>query len=256
MDRGARARPNNQHRWKLRRCRIQSESIASVRWGPFLDSGKEAFLLKNYCVESNKYLVTFTEILEFNRANLTAGQFITAATHDYVSCRCCLLNGLFSGLVLGAEAVEKYMKGFILYANPDFDVKQYNHRIRDLVSPLSNSNPSTELNQFGDLFDRLETYYKTRYPNNPGAATYRSTGELHTIDLFVLHIYDCLPIPEEAKFGNNGYFGLIFLSKRGIFSPYEEWLKRENVALQGVWNSLKERYQIMEQKRCVEMGST
>jgi hypothetical protein len=40
------------------------------------------------------------------------------ATNDYVACRCCLLNGLFPGLRLGAEAVEKYLKAFVLYAEP------------------------------------------------------------------------------------------------------------------------------------------
>ncbi len=186
--------------------------------------------------------MNFSEQMDFNRANRKAVQFIEAATEDYVSCRCCLINGLFTGMVLGAQAIEKYLKAFALFKDPTLSEKRYNHQIKALVSLVSDQEPKIEPVQFGDLFDRLESYYKTRYPGTAGAATEMSTGEMDRIDRFVLHLYDLLPIPEEAKFGNYGYFCLVFLSKDGTISPYEEWLKLKNTALQGAWSSLESRY--------------
>ena len=53
------------------------------------------------------------ENLEFNSTYQAAVGFIESATDDYVASRCCLLNGVFPGLRLGAEAVEKYLKAFV-----------------------------------------------------------------------------------------------------------------------------------------------
>jgi hypothetical protein len=73
------------------------------------------------------------ELIEFNTTNMGAIEFQMAATDDYVACRCCLLNGLFPGLRLGAEAVEKLLKSFILFVNPKTDVrkeyKSWDHQI-------------------------------------------------------------------------------------------------------------------------------
>ena len=192
--------------------------------------------------------MNFTELLDFNRANRMAVDFVGAATDDYVSCRCCLMNGLFPGLILGAQAVEKYLKAFGLFKDPSLDVKNYNHRITALLSFISRLEPNAKLDQFDDFFESLERYYMTRYPDNVDAATQMSTAEIDRIDRFVLHIYDSLPIPEEAKFGNYGYFCLLFLSKSGTISPYEEWVKRENAPLQGVWGSLEERYHVVHER--------
>ena len=77
------------------------------------------------------------ELIEFNRTHRDAVEFVIAATDDYVACRCCLLNGLFPGLRLGAEALEKYLKAFVLYGDPSLDVQKHNHRIGDLASVAS-----------------------------------------------------------------------------------------------------------------------
>jgi hypothetical protein len=59
-----------------------------------------------------------SELMHFKRIHHEAVGFMEVATNDYVACHCCLLNGLFPGLRLGAEAVEKYLKAFVLYAEP------------------------------------------------------------------------------------------------------------------------------------------
>ena len=99
--------------------------------------------------------MTFVELLDFNRSNRKAVKFVEAATDDYVSCRCCLINGLFTGLILGAQAVEKYLKAFVLFQDPSIDVRSYNHQIKALISLASRAELSIAPDQFGDLFDRL-----------------------------------------------------------------------------------------------------
>ena len=105
------------------------------------------------------------ELIEFNRTHRDAVEFVIAATDDYVACRCCLLNGLFPGLRLGAEALEKYLKAFVLYGDPSLDVRKHNHRIGDLASVASSLVPRFNAVQFRQVIDRLETHYRRRYPN-------------------------------------------------------------------------------------------
>ena len=147
------------------------------------------------------------ELIEFNRTHRDAVEFVIAATDDYVACRCCLLNGLFPGLRLGAEALEKYLKAFVLYGDPSLDVRKHNHRIRDLASVASNLVPRFNAVQFRQVIDRLETHYRRRgYPNVRDFGRDASTAELVGIDEVVLHVCERLPIPEVPKFRNYGYF--------------------------------------------------
>src|SRR6059036_2014282 len=100
------------------------------------------------------------ELIDFNRIHRDAGEFVIAATDDYVACRCCLLNGLFPGLRLGAEAVEKCLKAFVLYGNPSLDMRKYNHRNKDLASVASSLEPRFNGSQLDHVIDRLETHYR------------------------------------------------------------------------------------------------
>jgi hypothetical protein len=188
------------------------------------------------------------ELIEFNRANCEAGEFVIAATDDYAACRCCLLNGLFPGLRLGAEAIEKYLKAFVLYGDPSRKVKNYLHSIKDLASVASSLEPRFDAVQFGHVIDRLETHYRHRYPNVPDFKHDASTSELVGIDEIVLNISECLPIPEVPKFRNYGYFFFVCCSWTPSMDPYKKWLEQENVALQRVRASLLERYHAVERQ--------
>src|SRR5688572_6077528 len=69
------------------------------------------------------------EVLAFAGNNREAGELYSSATEDYVAARCCILNGLFSGFPLGAQAVEKMLKAFILYKAPATKVRDMSHYI-------------------------------------------------------------------------------------------------------------------------------
>jgi hypothetical protein len=101
-----------------------------------------------------------SELMHFKRIHHEAVGFMEVATNDYVACHCCLLNGLFPGLRLGAEAVEKYLKAFVLYAEPAHNVRKYVHGIKDVAAATSKLKPGfNPLQQFSQLIDRLETHY-------------------------------------------------------------------------------------------------
>ena len=118
-----------------------------------------------------------TELIEFNRINRDAVEFVSLATDDYVGCRCLLLNGLlFPGFRLGAEAIVKYIKAFVLYKEPTHPVKDYLHNIKKVASVAANLDPSfNPIQQFGDIIDRLELHYYLRYPRDP----YPSLQRIH-----------------------------------------------------------------------------
>jgi hypothetical protein len=186
------------------------------------------------------------ELMDFSRVHRDAGEFLLAATDDYVACRCCLLNGLFPGLRLGAEAVEKYLKAFVLYGGGKIT---FTHRISELVTAANSVQSRFSGVGFEEVISRLERHYRQRYPNVPDFRRGASTAELNEIDKFVLYIYESLPIPEVPKFRLYGYFFR-------VCCPWAEranektWLEQKNIPLQRARKTLLERYQAME----VEIG--
>ena len=187
-----------------------------------------------------------TDLIEFSRTHRAAGEFLVAATDDYAGCRCCLLNGLFSGLRLGAETVEKHLKACILYADPVRVIKGYNHRIKHLASAASDLEPRFNPSDFTKVIDRLEIHYRQRYPDVTNFDRSASTGELVCIDELVLHIWECLPIPDAPKFRSYGYYFFVCCPWAPPTNPHKKWLEQENGALQPVKTSLVQRFQTVE----------
>ena len=191
------------------------------------------------------------ELIEFNRINREAREFVSLATDDYVACRCCLMNGIFSGFRLASEAIEKYIKAFILYKEPPYPVKNYLHDIKKVASAATNLEPSFNPTQhFGDIIDQLELHYHLRYPRDTYPPYSASAAELAQIDELVLYLYESLPIPEVAKFRNDGYFFAVCCpwSPPIHFNPDKDWMQRQNVALDRVRSSLIQRYEAMEKE--------
>jgi hypothetical protein len=52
----------------------------------------------------------FQELMSFGREHSRATLLLATAAHDYAAARCLLFNGMFEGLVLGAQAIEKTLK--------------------------------------------------------------------------------------------------------------------------------------------------
>jgi hypothetical protein len=193
--------------------------------------------------------MNFVELQEFSRQHIKAVEFVMAATEDYAACRCCLLNGLFSGLYLGAEAVEKYLKAFLLFVDPSIDVKkEYSHGITKLAAKASSVKPGFDLSRFTKVLDRLQMHYNNRYPDHPKFKRDASTDELIAIDELILLIVNSITIPEVPKLRNFGYFYIACCPWQPQMNPLKDWLERENLALQRVPDSLEERYRAIEKE--------
>jgi hypothetical protein len=149
---------------------------------------------------------------------------------------------LFCGLRLGAEAIEKYLKAFILYGDASQDVRKYNHRIKDLAQVASRLELRFNASQFSPFIDRLETHYHQRYPDVHDFKRDASTGELVGIDELVLHICECLPIPEMPKLRDYGVFFFVCCPWIPPEDPRKRWLEPKNLALQRVKPALVKRY--------------
>src|ERR1700757_3722327 len=77
----------------------------------------------------------FTAMRQFCMANSQATALLNTAAHDYAAARCLLLNGLVSGgLAMGAQAIEKFLKAYILLKNPAADVRKLQHSLADLLN--------------------------------------------------------------------------------------------------------------------------
>ena len=186
------------------------------------------------------------ELIKFNQAH---GAAMMTPTNDYVACRCCLLNGvLLPGFRLAAEAIEKYLKAFILYCDPTFDVEAYNHRIRKIAAEANRFEPHFNTRLFRRVFKRLETHYRRRYPDARNLPHQASGAELVEIDELVLHICDCLPIPEELKFRIYGPFCFLCRSNASQVQPYAKWLEQKNLALKRRKANLLLRYNAVERQ--------
>jgi HEPN domain-containing protein len=196
---------------------------------------------------SKTLTLTKQEAADFARSNQKAMGFFMAATGDYAAARCCLINGLFSGLVLSAQAVEKLLKGYLLVKKPEIDARKISHNLPELLTQVMEADSSLDLSKFQPLIVRLKQHYQTRYPDNSDASTSMSTGEMIEIDELIFYINQNLPVPDEIKF-RSGIYGAILWSKvNGYVSGEERWIKENNQAIQSELKNLELRFdQVMK----------
>src|ERR1039458_2286514 len=76
----------------------------------------------------------WVDMNDYCRKHSRATLLLLTAAHDYASARCLLLNGLFGGLVFGAQAIETFLKAYILFIDPSLDVKKaFSHSLTKLL---------------------------------------------------------------------------------------------------------------------------
>jgi len=185
------------------------------------------------------------EVLHYRLDNIDALSMISYGIDDYIASRCLLINCLFTGLVLAAQAVEKYLKGYILFFEKDFRPKKSLHHILTLADELQ-SYQDFGLSEYKPLFERLERHYETRYPDNPNQSTYMGTEELDEIDSFIIHLNDSLPAPDEIKYGFGLYRKLFIGIENNLPQgklPQERWLLKDNYALLNNYAYIRQRYE-------------
>lgn len=111
---------------------------------------------------------TFKALRHFCSEHKSATLLLRVAAQDYAAARCLLLNHLFAGHVLGAQAIEKFLKSYLLLNNPQRRVKELGHSLPKLLEEVRALFPQLPLSEFAPLAEKFTRNYATRYPDNPG----------------------------------------------------------------------------------------
>jgi HEPN domain-containing protein len=180
----------------------------------------------------------------FARQNRDGMGLYSEAADDYVAARCCLMNGLFTGLRLASESVEKLLKAHLLFLNPSENVRQFGHDIPKLGERLSELTGLQDSDSRKELLLRLKKHYDTRYPDNAVDLKSKSTGELREIDELVVELIEQMPIPAEVKFRSGLYVQLFITEMQPELATWwtpPRWILSDNRALAPRLKALRQR---------------
>jgi len=182
--------------------------------------------------------MNWKQVQEFARNNSMAMALYNNAAQDYGACRCCLINGFFPGFILGAQAIEKILKAFILLHDNKVNPKSFSHNLTKLVDEVQKNN-DYGLARFLPLIRRLQIDYQTRYPDNPCKGASSSTGQLVEIDELIFYLIDQIPLPDEVKF-KSGVYSMLFPGNPN--SPWHKWISIYNRTLTEFYGNLERRF--------------
>jgi HEPN domain-containing protein len=174
----------------------------------------------------------FQELMRLGNEYSRATLLLLAAAHDYAAARCLLLNGMFEGLPLGAQAIEKCLKAYLIFADSKRDVKAFQHSLPKLLSETAALFPQLSLSKFAPLVDRFRTHYEARYPDNPNASKSKTTADVFELDELIIFLNENMPCPHNVKY-RAGIYPLITISLgyKGGVTTSELWIKQNNHAL-------------------------
>ena len=172
------------------------------------------------------------ELDRYARENQKAILLLNSSASDYADARCLLINGMLGGLPLGAQAVEKVLKAYLLFYDPQRNVRKLSHKLPDLLTQTSAIFPSLNLMRFESTAIKFAQHYDSRYPDNPNASTSRTTADRFELDDVMIFLNENLPCPRHVRHraGLNAFI-TSSLSQKGTMSQWERWIKIDNRAL-------------------------
>ncbi len=175
----------------------------------------------------------YQELRRFFDEHSSATRLLSVAAHDYAAARCLLINRMFEGLVLGAQAIEKVLKSYLLLSDPQMPVRKLNHSLPKLLLKIAPLHPELALERFTALVAKFYRHYQTRYPDNPDASTSRTTADLRELDEIIVFLNEHLPCPRNVKYRTGFYYLTTFSlnSLNRALRPEEIWIKQDNHAL-------------------------
>jgi HEPN domain-containing protein len=175
---------------------------------------------------------TTSELNEFCRLYSPATLLLQVAAQDYSAARCLLLNGHFPGLGLGAQAIEKLLKAYLLFHDPKMKTKGYMHSLGKLLDKTDELYKNLNLKKYKPLVEDFLKHYQSRYPDNANVSTSRSTAEITDLDEIVIFLNENLPIPLNARYHTGLYSQITFsLGYNSIVTQWEFWSTKENRTL-------------------------
>lgn len=171
--------------------------------------------------------LTREEMTEFTSSNREAMLYMTAGAQDYAAARCCLINGLFTGLILGAQALEKHMKAMLMFRNPSIPPKSFSHSLSKLADKVT-SDGIADLKPYVEVIAKFNAHYQSRYPDNPGRSTSASTAELKQLDEVMDILVAAMPIPRDIALRSGVYTRAIQSTETGMRWPEGIWLTQNH----------------------------
>jgi len=175
----------------------------------------------------------FLAMLAFAKEHAAASLLLNVATYDYAAARCLLQNHLVTvGLTQGAQAIDKFLKAYLLLKNPERNVKRLSHELSKLLSEVALIFPDLPLSPYTTLVERFGQHYATRYPDNADASTSRTSAEIAQLDQFIVFLNENLPSPFTVRMRTGLYAAITFsLGIASTVTPTEFWIKTHNQAL-------------------------
>jgi len=179
---------------------------------------------------NSELLLNNEQIREFARKKQTAMLYLYQATEEYASSRCLLLNGLIPGLIFSAQAVEKFLKVFIMLKDPKYKPKSSRHNLFQLFKRVKIYIGDGSWDKYDGLVKRLRGHYQSRYPDNTSISKIMSANEIHEIDELVMEIVMKLDMPDEVKY-RAGVLVNIYESTKGSRFPTSKWITEQNKSI-------------------------
>lgn len=192
--------------------------------------------------------MTREEVMRFCGTNQRMINFVHISVGDYSAARCCYLNGLMQqGAILGEQAVEKILKGFLLRLNRDekVGVKFRNHQLVPIIDRIQELQ-DVGFDKFRSAAQRLSDLYEyCRYPD-PKIRFERlsmSSEDVHELDALYFFIAQKFPIPLEVKYRTGIYAFVGEEYKPPYGNPMVYWLTKNNKEFQALRGEIEQNYQ-------------
>jgi len=184
--------------------------------------------------------------------NQTLREMHEIAVEDYVTSRHAILDlGLLrTGLALAAQAIEKFLKCYLLASGLTIeDARKYNHKINALLEKAYDTSAQRELLNYSAFCKELEKWYNSRYPDSLNHASQWMRSAVPEFDKFACYLEECMPIPSTVmhlKYGG-GEMGIewssIFVRLFGATSSqHRAALLNENTVLTSRLNELEKKF--------------
>lgn len=183
--------------------------------------------------------------------NSYANMRFFTASDDYVSARCCILNGLFSGFSIASQAVEKLLKAMI-FLESGIQIKNNITWGSGKIDKNVGHNPfllkerlkeikDYQIDKYDSILKKLYDHYLNRYhENKPIYGTNgASSEELVQIDELWFDLVDKMSMPDEVKYRMK-FFGELL--EPNHFWNTEFWLKKDNKKFKKLEKYLTNKY--------------
>ncbi len=174
------------------------------------------------------------------------------AVEDYIASRHAVLElGLLrNGLALAAQAIEKFLKCYLLASG--FAIKntrKFSHKIHSLLKKAHEISKQNDLLKYSSFCKELEKWFNSRYPDSVNPASKWMRGAIPEFDEFVCYLEENMPLPVSIKHlkyggGELGHqWSSIFVRLyAAAFSQQRVALLNENAVLMSRLNELEKRF--------------